>query len=43
MKGLRENQEGMLFELRDLKINVDRLTLSIEDEARDVIKHRLKV
>ncbi|MEM3734685.1 MAG: hypothetical protein QW158_07030 [Nitrososphaerales archaeon] len=42
VKSLRENQEYMLVELRDLRVSVERLTLSVEDEARDVVKHRLK-
>ncbi|GBC75308.1 hypothetical protein HRbin06_00626 [archaeon HR06] len=41
-KSLRENQERILVELRDLRIGFERLTLSLEEEARDVIRHRLK-
>jgi hypothetical protein len=39
---LRENQEKMLVELRDLMVGVERLTLTVKEEGRDVIRHRLK-
>ena len=42
VKSLRENQEKLWVELRDLRVGVERLTLSVEEEGRDVIKHRLK-
>jgi len=42
VKSLRENQEEMLIELRDLRVSVERLTLSVEEEGRDVIRHRLR-
>lgn len=41
-KSLRENQEKMLVELRDLRVGVKRLTLTVKEEGRDVIRHRLK-
>jgi len=41
-KSLRENQEKMLVELRDLRVGVERLTLTVKEEGRDVIRHRLK-
>ena len=42
VKNLREGQEKIWFELRDLRVNVERLTLTVEDEGRDVIRHRLR-
>jgi hypothetical protein len=42
VKSLREGQEKIWFELRDLRVNVERLTLTVEDEGRDVIRHRLR-
>jgi len=42
VKSLRENQAEMLIELRELRVNVERLTLSVEEEGRDVIRHRLR-
>ena len=42
VRNLRENQEDMLRDLHALRVSFERLTLSVEDEARDVIRHRLK-
>jgi hypothetical protein len=49
VKNLRENQEKLWegqeriwFELRNLRVNVERLTLAVEEEGRDVIRHRLR-
>ena len=42
VKSLRENQEEMLNDLRELRVSFERLTLSIEEEGRDVVRHRLK-
>jgi len=42
VKSLREGQEKIWFELRDLRVNVERLTLTVEEEGRDVIRHRLR-
>lgn len=42
VKSLRENQEEMLDDLRKLRVSFERLTLSVEEEGRDVVKHRLK-
>ena len=42
VKSLRENQEEMLDDLRELRVSFERLTLSIEEEGRDVVRHRLK-
>ena len=32
----------MREEVRFVRVSVERLTLSIEDEARDVVRHRLR-
>jgi hypothetical protein len=42
VKSLRENQEDMLRDLHMLRAGFERLTLSVEEEARDVIRHRLR-
>ncbi len=42
VRSLREGQAEILRDLRDLEVGFERLTLSVEDEARDVIRHRLK-
>jgi len=42
VRSLRLGQEDMRRDLRDVKRTVERLALSLEDEARDVIAHRLK-
>jgi len=42
VKSLRENQEEMLDDLRELRVSFERLTLSVEEEGRDVVRHRLK-
>ena len=42
VKSLREGQEKIWFELRNLRVNVERLTLAVEEEGRDVIRHRLR-
>ena len=42
VKNLRENQENILRDLHALRVSFERLTLSVEDEAKDVVRHRLK-
>jgi len=42
VKSLRENQEEMLDDLRKLRVSFERLTLSVEEEGRDVVRHRLR-
>jgi chromosome segregation ATPase len=42
VKSLREDQEEMFVDLRELRVGVERLTLSVEEEGRDVIRHRLR-
>jgi len=39
---LEANQEKLWIELRELMVGVERLTLSVEEEARDVVRHRLR-
>ncbi len=42
VKSLRESQEKLWIELRELRVGVERLTLCVEEEGRDVIRHRLR-
>jgi dsDNA-binding SOS-regulon protein len=42
VKSLREGYDKLLKNQKEMRVMLERLTLSVEDEARDVISYRLK-
>jgi polyhydroxyalkanoate synthesis regulator phasin len=42
VSALKEDVSTLKSDVRDIRTTLDRLTLTVEDEARSVIKHRIK-